>query len=115
MRIAICALLLLSAAACSSTRAAPRQTASTRPAVRVTADTGAAARRPMLWVVNGRVLGRAADPQQLTVPGFEPLDASLIERVEVLKGRAATAEFGEAGADGVVIVTTRQVLRERRD
>ena len=114
MRIATCTFLLLSAVACRAERGLGPQTAPTAPAVHVTADNSLAAPRAVLWVVNGRVLGRATDPRLLS-PDLEPLDPRLIEGIEVVKGRAAIKEFGGAAADGAVVVTTRQVFPGRRN
>ena len=36
------------------------------------------------------------------------LDPSLIERVEVIKGPAAAAIYGERAANGVIVITTKK-------
>jgi len=114
MRLATCTFLLLSAVACTAERGFGPQTAPTTPPVRVSADNSVSAPRAVLWIVNGRVLGRAIDPRSL-LPDSEPLDPRLIEGIEVVKGQAAVKVFGLAAAEGAVVVTTRQVIPERRD
>ncbi|HEX6751701.1 MAG TPA: TonB-dependent receptor plug domain-containing protein [Longimicrobium sp.] len=54
--------------------------------------------RPMV-IVDGKVY--------TTENGVPEIDAAQIANIEVLKGDAATRVYGQAGANGVVIITTR--------
>jgi TonB-dependent SusC/RagA subfamily outer membrane receptor len=45
--------------------------------------------------------------------GIDVINPNDIERVDVLKSPSATAIYGEAGKNGVILVTTRQGLAER--
>jgi hypothetical protein len=53
-----------------------------------------------LFVVDGRVLARGAE-----APNINPSD---ILNVQVFKGERAVLTYGAEGADGVVVITTRQ-------
>jgi TonB-dependent SusC/RagA subfamily outer membrane receptor len=53
-----------------------------------------------LIVVDGRVLRDNHEAQQIT--------PDQIERLDVLKGRAAVDRFGASGANGVILITTRR-------
>jgi TonB-dependent SusC/RagA subfamily outer membrane receptor len=56
-----------------------------------------------LYVVDGVVLGRMANPGSV----IQRLEAKRIESVEVLKGVAATGRFGADAAEGAIVITTR--------
>ncbi|HKW11529.1 MAG TPA: TonB-dependent receptor plug domain-containing protein [Gemmatimonadaceae bacterium] len=102
-RLAI-ALLALSVAACSTKHLA-------RPAVVPTKDERVALghQRDVLYVLDGRVLPRG---DSASVPSaVRDLDPSTIERIEVLKGASAKRAYGDAGASGVVIITTKSNRR----
>ncbi|WP_213280064.1 vWA domain-containing protein [Chryseobacterium indologenes] len=58
-----------------------------------------------LYVVNG-ILTKAYD--------FKNLDPNRIESVNVLKGSSATAIYGSKAANGVVVVTTKDLSRRER-
>lgn len=53
-----------------------------------------------LIVVDGVII---SDPDFM-----ETLDKELIERVEVIKGKTAQAEYGERGANGVILIFTKR-------
>jgi TonB-dependent SusC/RagA subfamily outer membrane receptor len=59
--------------------------------------------QPALFVVDGRLY--RPQPGRPVLSGLDPAD---IARVEILKGAAATALYGQDGANGVVIIQTRK-------
>ncbi|QES89132.1 SusC/RagA family TonB-linked outer membrane protein [Rhizosphaericola mali] len=46
--------------------------------------------------------------------GLSDIDPSIIENINVLKGAAATALYGSAGARGVVLITTKNGAKNRK-
>jgi TonB-dependent SusC/RagA subfamily outer membrane receptor len=61
-------------------------------------------RSDVLYVIDGRVVTRA---DSSGVPlAVRNLDPGRIRTIEVLKGAKAKRAYGEAGASGVVIITT---------
>jgi hypothetical protein len=58
----------------------------------------------VLYVLDGRVLAR--NDSTGVPPAVRNLDRGRIRSIEVLKGEMARRAFGEAGASGVVIITT---------
>ncbi len=65
---------------------------------------------------NGRVASIAGEPlvivdgvilEGIGLEGLEGIDPESIERIEVLKGEAATSIYGPRGADGVIQIFTR--------
>lgn len=103
-RLSIAIAVLLALPACrparpSSTGPAPRQSAApTGPFVPIE-------RREPLYVIDGVVL-----PDSL-VDRLPPRDS--IAQIEVLKGAAARARYGDDGAAGVVILTTKRKHAKR--
>ena len=57
---------------------------------------------------SGGTIRGAADEEEgsVTLEGLN-LEARNIESIEVLKGEAATVQYGEEGRDGVILITTR--------
>ncbi|WP_278352625.1 vWA domain-containing protein [Chryseobacterium gleum] len=69
---------------------------------------GAASIKPenkVLYVVNGMV---TKDED------FRKLDPNKIENINILKGNSATAIYGGKGANGVIVVTTKDLSRRER-
>jgi TonB-dependent SusC/RagA subfamily outer membrane receptor len=75
-----------------------------------------------LYVVDGVLVSDAAIPTGASgvIGGQEPvlgrvidLNVIDIERIEVLKGAAATALYGSRGSNGVVVITTKRGGSER--
>ena len=63
-------------------------------------------RSDVLYVIDGRVITRA---DSTGVPSaVRNLDPGRIRTIEVLKGARAKRAYGEAGASGVVIITTTE-------
>jgi len=54
-----------------------------------------------LFVVNGRIVSKEER---------DGLDPNMIKKIDVLKGKEATAIYGSGGANGVVIITTKDGL-----
>jgi len=78
------------------------------PVVRVHADGGSAQAEP-LFIVDGAIVDPAS--------GFdlESLDPETIERIEVVKGGAATALYGERAAGGVIRIFMKTAFRYHPD
>lgn len=72
-----------------------------------------------LYVVDGVILSDNAGAELLNteeteeVNGLMGINPQDIERIEVLKDASATAIFGAAGANGVVLITTRQASKDK--
>ena len=62
----------------------------------------------VLYVLDGRVLARAAADSAGMPSVIRTLDPARIESIQVLKGAKARKEYGEAGASGVVVITTKR-------
>lgn len=91
------ALLLLSACAVDRVTGVSAPTAAPASAVRLPLRTcGASGGRDALLVLDGRVLGRAADVERSGTPFVDP---AAVTSIEILKGPAALARFGNAAAD----------------
>ncbi len=89
--LGVAAASLLAAFAC----AAPHPAATPTP--RAVAGNGLP--DSTLWIINGRVVDRATAEHSL------PADS--IYSVNVIKGPSAVARFGQAGRNGVVVITTK--------
>lgn len=59
-----------------------------------------------IYVLNGTIIDRSKT---------ESLDNSTIEKVDVLKGKSATALYGEAAKDGAVLITTKREKDQREE
>lgn len=72
-----------------------------------------------LYVVDGVILSENAGAALLNsdeteeVNGLMGINPQDIERIEILKDASATAIFGAAGANGVVLITTKQASRDK--
>jgi TonB-dependent SusC/RagA subfamily outer membrane receptor len=60
----------------------------------------------VLYVLDGHVLARAATDSAGMPSAVRSLDPSHIVSIQVLKGAKARKQYGEAGASGVVVITT---------
>ena len=60
----------------------------------------------VLYVLDGHVLTRAATDSAGLPSAVRSLDPAHIVSIHVLKGAQARKEYGEAGASGVVVITT---------
>jgi TonB-dependent SusC/RagA subfamily outer membrane receptor len=94
-RLAFYGGIILVSGGCAADRVAG-VTAPAGDAMRVSMT---AARRPPLFVVDGRVL---AGPSAAA-----PIDPQRIANVEILKGAAAIDRYGPDAANGVVLVTLK--------
>ena len=63
-------------------------------------------RTDVLYVLDGHVLARAATDSAGMPTAIRSLDPSHIVSIQVLKGAKARKQYGEAGASGVVVITT---------
>lgn len=63
-----------------------------------------------LYILNGEVLEIGADAD--TPIEVKNMDQNLIYEVNVLKGKAAVEEYGEKGANGVIIIKTKDFVEE---
>jgi TonB-dependent SusC/RagA subfamily outer membrane receptor len=63
-------------------------------------------RTDVLYVLDGHVLARAATDSAGMPTAVRSLDPSHILSIQVLKGAKARKQYGEAGASGVVVITT---------
>jgi TonB-linked SusC/RagA family outer membrane protein len=61
-----------------------------------------------LYIVDGVILGGGGNQFSHAGTGMADIDALDIERVEVLRGAAATSLYGSRAANGVVNITTRR-------
>ena len=59
-------------------------------------------KRQPLFVVDGIIIGRGVD-----MAGLDTTLKDRIDSISVLKGAAATAAYGPAGADGVIVIITK--------
>lgn len=50
----------------------------------------------------------------VTIKSIDGLNSEDIESIQVLKGKESTKEYGDAGADGVVLITTRSSKKQDR-
>lgn len=72
-----------------------------------------------LYVVDGVILSENASAELLNsdeteeVNGLMGINPQDIERIEILKDASATAIFGAAGANGVVLITTKQASKDK--
>lgn len=48
------------------------------------------------------------------IKNIDGLNSDDIESIQVLKGKESTSEYGEAGADGVVLITTKSSKKQHR-
>lgn len=66
---------------------------------------------PPLYVLDGKVLPAKVkagkDSSQLVSP-IDSIDPKTIDKVEVLNGPSAIEKYGEAGKNGVVIITRKK-------
>jgi TonB-dependent SusC/RagA subfamily outer membrane receptor len=62
----------------------------------------------VLYVLDGHVLARASADSAGMPSAVRTLDPARIESIRVLKGAKARKEYGEAGASGVVVITTKR-------
>ncbi len=51
------------------------------------------------------------DGKEIASEDFNKVDVETIEKMEVLKGAAATAPYGDKGKDGVIVITTRKTKK----
>ena len=63
-------------------------------------------RTDVLYVLDGHVLSRAATDSAGMPTAVRSLDPAHIVSIQVLKGAKARKQYGEAGASGVVVITT---------
>ena len=78
----------------------------------LTADTS---RRPSMFIVDGRTLGRRADgsvDRDAAQRELARLDPRTISSIEVLKGESAISRYGPGASDGVVLIDS--VTRAQR-
>jgi TonB-linked SusC/RagA family outer membrane protein len=59
-------------------------------------------------VINGPRIGAKAGPRAAPRSPLTSLDPSDIQSIEVLKGASATAIYGSRGANGVILITTKE-------
>jgi len=93
--------LLATASACTAERTLAPQPSATSVATTVTP---APPQVPLLFVVDGIRLQRDEVPS---------LSSDEILKVQVVKGRAALKQYGQDGAYGVVVITTRHPAAPR--
>jgi TonB-dependent SusC/RagA subfamily outer membrane receptor len=48
------------------------------------------------------------------IKNIDGLNSDDIESIQVLKGKESTSEYGDAGADGVVLITTKSSKKHRK-
>jgi len=77
----------------------------------ITRSSGAAGEEPTVLLRGNRSLNAKCDPLYIIdgIPGsIAALNPNDIQSIEVLKDASSTAIYGSAGANGVVIITTKQ-------
>jgi len=99
-RISSAAVLLLLQGCTSDGIAGPSGQVRPAPTFRLVCSSGMRASGPPLWVVDGE---RLTD-EQGRARGIRPED---VVHVAILNGPAAIAEYGAAGANGVLLIRTR--------
>lgn len=55
------------------------------------------------------------DGKVISLKDFEALDSNSIKTVNVLKGASATAIYGAAAQNGVIIITTKKKFKDRKN
>jgi TonB-dependent SusC/RagA subfamily outer membrane receptor len=98
IRLACAAGIVLVSGGCAERLTAPA-TAPERIVLRGPAN-NSEGRIPLI-VVDGRILEDNAE--------IERIDPATIEQVQVVKGAAAIERFGRRGANGVIVITLKQV------
>jgi outer membrane receptor for ferrienterochelin and colicin len=69
---------------------------------------------PLIYVDNIRISPhRSTGPRGMhSIPLFDFVDVTQIDRIEVLRGPTATIQYGDGAANGVILIYTRRGPRE---
>ena len=98
IRLACAAGIVLVSGGCAEHLTAP---SSAPEVIVIRGPTGNSLGREPLFVVDGRILDDNAE--------MDRIDPPAIVNIEVLKGAAAIERFGQRGANGVIVITLKQV------